>query len=857
MLDSRGDEMIKINNELITNIAFSSSSYHELTKDTYLTESITINDNLYFEFTKPNIIFDGKGYTITIDNVSNFAGLFRNGNKKNSSTINTNIIIIKNIKLEIKGNTTQLKNSGWICQENFGTYSSTNNTITYVDTSTPSPSSPIPHQKIITHSTPAPLARTLNNNTEPNLIIPDDIVYTTYDDSVNSQTTYTFPYDSTTENFSLISKNLEITAMMLVGGGGAGATTPSDWYSASGGGGAGAVIYYNRDDNDYKINMTGKIHGNIANDSSGNGNDSTLIIPTYNNNSDDNINQYILLKASGGDIGKYSINNGGRSNSFYMQYISESTSTIGFIGMGNKNGGTGGFDKEGAGGAGAVGNGTSINSNGYGEPGGAGFSYIIGDFSMTVSGGGTGGNDAGRNGSFKNSTSSNYGSGGAGGQTGWSNTSYRFGDSGRGGVLVLTIPNTMIVSETSIPPPTSSSYNLIIPDEIGSDKWIYVDTPISKSLIFPFTIGKSFTLTTNNLEMESIMICGGGGAGSTNIGSWVSDTYLAGAGGGGGGVVRYDKYDDTSLKQKLTGPVDVFVGGDSAGHGKNSLVSLPLVYIPEGSTTPKAKTSVIVARGGESPPDPTRAFEIYNRGGNAGGYFIFHSLYNESFGVEDISQGALGGDYYENFGEREGGGGAGAGGAGTDANGNGVGAGGGSAYLHKMVDNDNEETYANEISLRMTEVQQISVCPGGRGGNDGGQTQSQPSKSSVYGGGGGGGMSGDGPYKAAAEGTGGVFIMTIPRTMTVSGKSTHSDSVYNNSTTVIPTSMSVVEGLNLIGIPATGTIAGDNIKSLYKYNGTDKKYETVTKDSITNKYPVQQSNGYWVDTTSNKSLDMQ
>lgn len=165
-----GDEYITIiNNELINNIAFSRSSYHELTKDTYLTESITINDNLYFEFTKPNIIFDGKGYTITIDNVSNFAGLFRNGNRKNTDSINTNRIIIKNIKLEIKGNTTHLNNSGWICQENFGTYSSTNNTITYVDNSPPSS---VSVQKIITHTTPAPLASTLNNITEPNLIIP-------------------------------------------------------------------------------------------------------------------------------------------------------------------------------------------------------------------------------------------------------------------------------------------------------------------------------------------------------------------------------------------------------------------------------------------------------------------------------------------------------------------------------------------------------------------------------------------------------------------------------------------------------------------------------------------------------------
>lgn len=1169
-MNTVGGEIIKVDNKLIKNILLSRASYHELTKDTYLTESITINDNLYFVFTKPNIIFDGKGYTITIDNVSNFAGLFRNGNKKNSSTINTNRIIIKNIKLEIKGNTTQLKNSGWICQENFGTYSSTNNTITYVDTSTPSPSSPIPHQKIITHSTPAPLARTLNNNTDttdtpaPNLIIPDNIEYTSNVDYRHGITTYIFPHNAT-RNFSLKTKNLEITAMMLVGGGGAGATTPANWYSAAGGGGAGAVIYYNRDENDYKMNMTGNIHGNIANDSRGNGNDSIVEINTYDASILDNLEsiQKNILWARGGEnppnpSGTNILNHGGGSYNAYgyesltdNEEYNELTSTIGFITMGNKTGGRGMFDKEGAGGGGATGHGKNSVNTGIGQPGGTGFIYnpidtpiiingtddlgrsfvtnlpdgsvpedikftgytnvlesafklteftayaslndtiylpdtitSIGNYafqgntnlmrviiedgayvytvgadifkdtgliyfeapqdvldafevqvgegktvsgsgnnvrvslptnnnnSMAVSGGGRGGTDEGSGGHTGSlpTTSTNYGSGGAGGHSGRNNTSRRYGASGRGGALVLTIPNTMNVSETSITIPTSySPYNIIIPDEIESDKWIYLDTPISKNFIFPYTIGKSFTLTTNNLEISSLLICGGGGGGSTSR----SDYYSAGAGGGAGGIAIYNENDDL-LNQKLTGQLQVSIGGDSGFNrsGKASIASLPLVYIPKGryvfilletinvpmhyaeiyildedennlvtnesvvlahskidtgendvenvvdgdnNTFHETKTNtngarnwlgidlsddkpiheiriigrdgdeykyggtsydstvpfrvyvyksvdytgtfdstgpldydnyhfhsndftkdttdnqetyyirapiprpiVAVASGGFKPNNPNADYGVYNEGGASGATVFSHPLHaisNEVY-VRDGFEGGRFHEYYHlgdtYYGTHEGGGGAGASGKGEDANGNGYGGSGGATFIHYPY---NFDSILNGIINR--NHQEISVCPGGKGGNDGGREQTQPIKSSVYGGGGGGGMSGQGSYRNAAEGTGGVFMITVPRTMTVSGKSTHDDSVYNNPTTVIPTSMSVVEGLNLIGIPATGTIAGDNIKSLYKYNGTDKKYETVIKDSDTNNYPVQQSNGYWVVTTTSESLEMQ
>ena len=1174
-MNTVGGEIIKVDNNLIKNILLSRASYHELTEDTYLTESITIDDNLYFVFTKPNIVFDGQGYTILIDNVSDFAGLFINGNRKISTSINTNRIIIKNIKLEIKGNTTQLKNSGWFCQENFGTYFSTNNTITYLDISTPPPPlslpSPVPLQKIITHSTPAPVARTLNNTTdttEPNLIIPDNIEYTSNVDYRHGITTYIFPHNAT-RNFSLKTKNLEITAMMLVGGGGAGATTPSGWYSAAGGGGAGAVIYYNRDNNDYKMNMTGNIHGNIANDSSGTGNNSTVEINTYDASISDNLGpiQKNILWARGGEKppdpeGTSILNRGGQSYNAYGyesltddEAYNESESTIGFITMGDKTGGNGRKDREGAGGGGVAtvfGNGQSSNGNGYGGSGGIGFSYnpidtpipingtdpsgklgrsfvtnlpdgsvpedikfigyttvlenafkltepsnynslndtiylpdtitsigssafqgntnlmrviiedgaylytvgadifkdtgliyfeapqdVLDQFGVTegkgktvsgsgnnvrvslptnnvsvyVSRGGTGGNDGGRDGSLP-TISTYYGSGGAGGHSGEGNTVLRFGAAGRGGVLVLTIPNTMIVSETSIPVTSSNSqYNIIIPDEIGSDTWTYIDTPLSKTLLFPYTIGKSFTLTTNNLEMESLLICGGGGGGSTTQ----SGYYSAGGGGGGGGIIIYSKNDDL-LKQKLTGQLQVSIGGDSGydRSGKASIALLPLVYIPEGryvfilletinvpmhyaeiyildkegnniasnesvvlshskidtgvndvdnvvddnnSTYHETNTNtngarnwlgidlsedkqiheirflgregadfiyggssyestapfrvflyksvdytgtfastgpldyenyhfhsndftkdtisnqetyyirapiprpiVAVASGGVKPSNPNADIGVYNEGGASGASVFSHQLHAISNEVY-IRYGFEGGRYHYYFnggikhsGTYEGGGGAGASGKGEDANANGLGGAGGNVFVHNPY---NFDSISNGI--RTINNQEISVSPGGRGGNDGGKDQTQPNKSSVYGAGGGGGMSGQGSFRAAAEGTGGVLVITVPKTMSVSGISTHSDSVYkySDNTTVNPTSMSVVEGLNLIGIPATGTISGNNIKSLYKYNGTEKKYETVTKDSVTNKYPVEQSNGYWVDTTNSDSLDMQ
>lgn len=94
---------------------------HSLGHHTYeLSENLTITDNSYFIFSQPNITFDGCGNTITISNVTEFDGLFQNGEKTSSNYTNGfNNITIQNLNIVSNGSTLN-ESAGWLCRKHFG-----------------------------------------------------------------------------------------------------------------------------------------------------------------------------------------------------------------------------------------------------------------------------------------------------------------------------------------------------------------------------------------------------------------------------------------------------------------------------------------------------------------------------------------------------------------------------------------------------------------------------------------------------------------------------------------------------------------------------------------------------------------
>lgn len=66
--------------DTITITSLTGSTMELLGGNTYnLGNNITVSTNFYFTFADPYVIFDGQGFTVTINNVTNFNGLFRNG----------------------------------------------------------------------------------------------------------------------------------------------------------------------------------------------------------------------------------------------------------------------------------------------------------------------------------------------------------------------------------------------------------------------------------------------------------------------------------------------------------------------------------------------------------------------------------------------------------------------------------------------------------------------------------------------------------------------------------------------------------------------------------------------------------
>ena len=97
-----------------------------------LHKDLSLNDTNYFYFNfndedeDNRATFDGLGNTITIINVENFNGLFRNGSFNSNGNSN---ITIKNINIVISGSTTLVGEGGWLCQSYFGKGASNINVI--------------------------------------------------------------------------------------------------------------------------------------------------------------------------------------------------------------------------------------------------------------------------------------------------------------------------------------------------------------------------------------------------------------------------------------------------------------------------------------------------------------------------------------------------------------------------------------------------------------------------------------------------------------------------------------------------------------------------------------------------------
>ena len=88
-----------------------------------------ITSNKSFEIKKPDMIFDGQNYTITITG-NDFSGLFQNGNYDSVTKKFINgqeNITIKNFKIDGSG-ATLAESGGWLCQQYFS-YNATNNKI--------------------------------------------------------------------------------------------------------------------------------------------------------------------------------------------------------------------------------------------------------------------------------------------------------------------------------------------------------------------------------------------------------------------------------------------------------------------------------------------------------------------------------------------------------------------------------------------------------------------------------------------------------------------------------------------------------------------------------------------------------
>ena len=86
-------------------------------------ENLTFTDSRqYFVIGTSNITIDGSGNTVSINNITNYAGLV------SSQTASKNNITVKNIGVLASGTTTLAGNAGWIGQASYG-FQSTNNVI--------------------------------------------------------------------------------------------------------------------------------------------------------------------------------------------------------------------------------------------------------------------------------------------------------------------------------------------------------------------------------------------------------------------------------------------------------------------------------------------------------------------------------------------------------------------------------------------------------------------------------------------------------------------------------------------------------------------------------------------------------
>ncbi len=84
-----------------------------------LAESITLNSvDQFFVIGASDITFNGKGFSIYIDNVVDYPGLIRNGRRFISESFES--ITVKNLSVIAKNNSTLAEEGGWVGQSNFG-----------------------------------------------------------------------------------------------------------------------------------------------------------------------------------------------------------------------------------------------------------------------------------------------------------------------------------------------------------------------------------------------------------------------------------------------------------------------------------------------------------------------------------------------------------------------------------------------------------------------------------------------------------------------------------------------------------------------------------------------------------------
>ena len=108
------------------------------TGNVYLTSDITFNTSTnYFIIDSENIIFDGGNKTVTINNVTDYPGLFQNGtgNAETSYTNGYSNVTIQNITMNCSTSTLS-KYNGWFAQTYFSN-AATNNVLSNLSSNGP------------------------------------------------------------------------------------------------------------------------------------------------------------------------------------------------------------------------------------------------------------------------------------------------------------------------------------------------------------------------------------------------------------------------------------------------------------------------------------------------------------------------------------------------------------------------------------------------------------------------------------------------------------------------------------------------------------------------------------------------